>query len=191
VYWKEILAMSLTILSPVAEAWGQAMTERATTTALPSAASALRISLLSNSKANVNHLFAGLRRQLESRGVGDVTLHDKGSPAIPVPDSMRDAIVSGSDLFITAMADWGACTSWSVHDAVAVEAAGVPSIVVTTEKFIKLGKLEAAALGLDDLHFELIPHPLCGLEPDVANERGLHLGDAVIRYLNERGAEDS
>lgn len=97
--------MSLTILSPIAEAWGQPMTEGATTTSLPSTASALRISLLSNSKANVNHLFAGLRQQLESRGVGEVALYDKGSPAIPVPDDMRDAIVSGSDLFITAMAD--------------------------------------------------------------------------------------
>jgi hypothetical protein len=60
--------------------------------------------------------------------------------------------------------------------------------VVTTEKFIGLGKLEARALGVPELHFELIPHPLGGLEPSLARERGDRLGRAVVAYLRSRAA---
>jgi len=34
---------------------------------------------------------------------------------------------------------------------------------VVTDKFLSMAKLEAAALGMPDLQFVVIPHPLAGL----------------------------
>lgn len=62
-------------------------------------------------------------------------------------------------------------------------------IVVTTEKFIGLGKLETDALGIPDLHFEIIPHPLGGLPPEIAEGRGQELGAAIKRYLESEAEE--
>ena len=64
-----------------------------------------------------------------------------------------------------------------------MEKSGRPGIVITTEKFIELGRLESKALGMPDLHFELIPHPLGGLKPEVAEERGRKVADAIVAYL--------
>lgn len=58
--------------------------------------------------------------------------------------------------------------------------------MVTTEKFIELGRLESQALGMPDLHFELIPHPLGGLKPEVAEERGRALATAIAAHLQGR-----
>lgn len=38
---------------------------------------------------------------------------------------------------------------------------------------------------MPDLHFELIPHPLGGLKPEVAEERGRKLADAIASYLEQ------
>jgi hypothetical protein len=97
--------MTLTVLSPVAETWGQTEVESVAATVVPDARPELRISLLSNSKANVDNLFRGLTESLAAESVGRVTLYDKGSSGIPMPDEMRDEIVANSDLLITAMAD--------------------------------------------------------------------------------------
>lgn len=37
---------------------------------------------------------------------------------------------------------------------------------------------------MPNLHFELIPHPLGGLKPEVAEERGRRVADAIVAYLS-------
>ena len=56
-------------------------------------------------------------------------------------------------------------------------------MVVTTEKFIELAQLEARSLGVPDLRFELIPHPLGGIPAELAVARGRVLAERIAEYL--------
>jgi hypothetical protein len=56
-------------------------------------------------------------------------------------------------------------------------------VVVTTEKFIELALLEARSLGVPDLRFELIPHPLGGIPAELAVARGRMLAETIAGYL--------
>lgn len=94
-----------TILSPVAERRGHSVPEALGTNAPPSTLTHLKVALLSNSKANVDNLFRGLTDGLRAHHVAEISLFDKGSATIPAPEKLRNDIVAGSDLVITAMAD--------------------------------------------------------------------------------------
>ena len=56
-------------------------------------------------------------------------------------------------------------------------------MVITTERFIGLARMTAAALGIPDLNFELIPHPLGGIAPELAFDRGRELASRIAAYL--------
>jgi hypothetical protein len=60
-------------------------------------------------------------------------------------------------------------------------------VVITTDKFIGLARMAAAALGVPDLDFELIPHPLGGIAPELAFDRGRELAAAIVSYLGGAG----
>jgi hypothetical protein len=50
-----------------------------------------------------------------------------------------------------------------MHDAVALEAKGVPTAVILTANFLHEAHMQRAALGMDGLHPVVITHPLSTL----------------------------
>jgi hypothetical protein len=56
-------------------------------------------------------------------------------------------------------------------------------VVITTDKFIGLARLTASALGVQDLKFATIPHPLGGIAPHLAFERGRELASLIAAHL--------
>ena len=56
-------------------------------------------------------------------------------------------------------------------------------MVITTDKFIELAELEARSLGIPDLRFELIPHPLGGIPAQLAVARGRMLAERIAGYV--------
>ncbi len=72
------------------------------------------------------------------------------------------------DCGISGLGTCGSCTSWSVHDAVALEREGRPSIVAVTEEFAKHAGNMARHLGHPDLKVLVLPYPLEGRpEPEL------------------------
>lgn len=69
------------------------------------------------------------------------------------------------DCAISGLGTCGSCTSWSVVDAVAVEARGKASIVAVTEEFEHHGHNMAAHVGHPNLKVLVFPYPLEG-RPD-------------------------
>jgi hypothetical protein len=61
---------------------------------------------------------------------------------------------------IAGLGTCGSCTSNSVHDAVALEAAGKPAIAAVCEEFETHGRNMARALGHGDLKLLVLPYPL-------------------------------
>ena len=93
---------------------------------------------------------------LASRVGATVTLVTKKGPggrsanaAIPCAEDIFERVVNEADIVITGAADCGSCTAYSVHDAIELEKAGRPAVVVTTTKFEPIalddgGELRAA-----------------------------------------------
>jgi hypothetical protein len=62
----------------------------------------------------------------------------------------------------------------------------VRTITVTTDKFEGLARLQSKALGRPGLPLVVIPHPLAGLDPEAARERGREVGRQVLALLAEQ-----
>jgi hypothetical protein len=56
-------------------------------------------------------------------------------------------------------------------------------VTVTSDRFLELGRLQSRALGRPDLALVVIPHPLAGLAPAEAEERGRAAGRDVLRLV--------
>ncbi len=52
-----------------------------------------------------------------------------------------------------------------MHDAVAGERAGIPSVGVMTEAFVSAAELMCRVLGADGYGFVVIPHPISSATP--------------------------
>jgi hypothetical protein len=83
-----------------------------------------------------------------------------------------------ADLVITGAADCGSCTAYSVRDAMQLEAAGKPAVVVTTTHFEKVARTLAANFGLAETRILVLPHPFGAT------------GEATLRKWAEAGVED-
>lgn len=55
---------------------------------------------------------------------------------------------------------------------------------MTSDRFLELGRLQARTLGVPDLRLAVIPHPLAGLDPSAAEERGRAVGRELIALLD-------
>jgi hypothetical protein len=62
----------------------------------------------------------------------------------------------------------------------------VRTLTVASDRFLELGRLQARTLGVPDLRLAVIPHPLAGLGPGAAEDRGRMVGRELIRLLDAR-----
>lgn len=61
------------------------------------------------------------------------------------------------------------------------------TVTVTSDRFAELGRLQSRTLGRPDLLLAVIPHPLAGLDPAAAVERGRAAGREILRLVGEAG----
>ena len=67
-----------------------------------------------------------------------------------------------------------------------LEQQGIPTVVMGTNEFEQLAKLEAKNRGLADLPLALIPHPLGGIrEEEVVKKADLAI-DVVVRAVTKQ-----
>jgi hypothetical protein len=65
---------------------------------------------------------------------------------------------------------------------------GVPAVVVGTDEFLSLGKLESRSRGLPDLDFAITQHPIGGLRPPAVLAKAQALVAEVVKSLVAGGA---
>jgi hypothetical protein len=140
----------------------------------------LRIGVLDNGKPNARVLLERVGDRLAARtGAALVLVTDKGpgaNAATPCTDGVMARLVDECDVVLTGSADCGSCTSWSVHDTVALEDRGIPAVVATTTAFCDLTRRVAAGFGLPEARVAVFPHPLGGTpEPTI-----LEWADAAV-----------
>ena len=158
---------------------------------LPSLAGT-RIAVLDNGKPNANVVMTRAAETLAARVGATVSLVTKKGPggrsanaAIPCAEDIFERVVNEADIVITGAADCGSCTAYSVHDAIELEKAGRPAVVVTTTRFEPIALTMASSFGLPETRLLVLPHPLGGTDEatlhtwaDAATDRliGLYTG---------------
>jgi hypothetical protein len=71
-----------------------------------------------------------------------------------------DELAAESDLAIVGLGTCGSCTSFTIADAVTIEAHGKPVLALVTEEFAAHGRNMAEHLGHGGLRILVLPYPL-------------------------------
>ena len=165
--------MTIKVYLPDSEP-GPEMARRATS---PTSLAGLRIAVLDNGKPNAGTVMARAAESLAARTGADVSLVTKKGPqglsanaAIPVAEDIFDRLLAEADVVITGAADCGSCTAYSVHDAIQLEKAGKPAVVVTTTKFEPIAVTLSESQGLADTRRLVLPHPIGGTDEPTLHE---------------------
>ncbi len=97
-----------------------------------------------------------------------------------------DEFVAGIDACITGLANCGSCTSWTVHDALVADRAGIPSVAIATSHFAHLTRALARRSGRSGLRIHELPYPLHTLpEEEVRDIARANVGP-LLRTLGVR-----
>ena len=137
----------------------------------PGSLAGARIAVLDNGKPNAGVVMERAAETLAARTGASVSLVTKKGPeglsanaAVPMARDVLDRLLSEADLVVTGAADCGSCTAYSVQDAIELERAGVPAVVVTTTMFEPVAKTLSANFGLAECRRLVLPHPLGGTD---------------------------
>lgn len=123
-----------------------------------------RLGVLDNGKPNAGLLLTTIAARLAARAGAEVALVvEKGTAATPVEPEVLEQLVE-MDAVLTGSADCGSCTSWSISDAVELEARGVPTVVLATESFADLARRIASTHGTP-VRLTVVEAPLGGIAP--------------------------
>ena len=142
-----------------------------TLAASPPSLAGSRIAVLDNGKPNADVVMLHAAETLAARTGATVSLVTKKGPlgqsanaAVPMARDVFDRLLTEADIVVTGAADCGSCTAYSVQDAIELENAGVPTVVVTTTKFEPVATTLSANFGLPDTRRLVLPHPLGGTD---------------------------
>ncbi len=99
---------------------------------------------------------------LDRDGASPRTVETGGQVGVPGSDDRRriDELAAAVDAAIVGLGTCGSCTTFTVKDAVAVEAAGKPVVAVVCDEFLVHAQNVARHLGHGDLKILALPYPL-------------------------------
>jgi hypothetical protein len=70
-----------------------------------------------------------------------------------------------------------------MHDVLAIEERGIPTVLLCTEPFMNAAHEHAEAFGTNDYQAVRVGHPLASLTPEAARARADAVLDAVVAGL--------
>jgi len=131
----------------------------------PTSAEGLRLGVLSNTKWNAAKLLRATVRGLADRGLtfAAVTYYDKHHFSSDADPELIAEIAAENDIAITAIGDCGSCCSACVNDAVRLESAGLPTVVIVTTEFEHEARLQRESRGMAGLEPAVATHPISSL----------------------------
>lgn len=124
-----------------------------------------RLGVLSNTKWNAAKLLRATVRELADHGLtfASVTYYDKHHFSSDARPELISQIAAENDIALTAIGDCGSCCSACVNDAVRLEEAGLPTVVIVTTEFEHEARLQRESRGMADLEPAVATHPISSL----------------------------
>ncbi|MQA88425.1 MAG: hypothetical protein GEV03_28365 [Streptosporangiales bacterium] len=147
-----------------------------------------RIAVLDNTKPGAVELMERIAEVLVGEhGADSYVVERKLSASQGASEEQLQGVHEACDLAITGSGDCGGCTSWSCHDAVALERLGTPTVLVCTDAFVRLARVTAERAGLPRIRIVEVEHPIGG-QP---RERIAALADAAVKSAVELLVDDT
>ncbi|GII30246.1 hypothetical protein Pmi06nite_36880 [Planotetraspora mira] len=174
-----ILTSSFGLIDPTATAKGSGTVAPR----LPELAGARGV-LLDNTKGNAGPLLRHVGNMLEEHyGVRPFEMARKLVYSRPADASLLDDLASQYEFVVTGVGACGSCTSGCVHDAVALETRGIPTVAIHTSVFMNSAIAHAKAFGRSDLQFVEVEHPIAAISDDELRQRAAKIVDSVAAAL--------
>lgn len=147
------------------------------------------VGMLANTKKNAEQILdsvgALLRREY---GVADVVRRKKLSIADPVPDDILAELVEQCDVVVVGVGDCGSCSASAIADGLALEAAGIPAVVLCTEAFTVSADAMARLQGSPGYRYVRTAHPVALLDEDGVRERAEQALPELVEVLTAGAA---
>jgi hypothetical protein len=142
----------------------------------------LRVGILENGKEFSDIVLEALAERLQrEHGVTNIKFWRKGFPAKGAP--FIDEMAAETDVAISGVGHCGSSSPWSVIDAVNLERAGVPSVVLVSRSFCPLGQIVARGIGHQALPIVMLPHPIGEADETRIAMKGTEAASEVVRLL--------
>jgi hypothetical protein len=142
------------------------------------------VGLLANVKRNAEQFLdevgALLRRE---HGAAGMVRRKKLSITDPVPADILADLVAACDVVVVGVGDCGSCSASAVADGLALEAAGIPAVVICTDAFSVTADAMAALQGNPGYRYVRTPHPVAPLGPEELRERAAAALPEIVAML--------
>ena len=136
-----------------------------------------RVGLLANVKRNAEQFLDEVGALLQQEhGVVAVVRRKKLSITDPVPPDILADLVATCDVVVVGVGDCGSCSASAVADGLALEAAGVPAVVVCSDAM-------AVLQGSPGYHYVQIKHPVAPLDAAELRQRAIAALPEVVATL--------
>ena len=143
-----------------------------------------RVGLLANVKRNAEQFLDEVGALLRTEyGAAQVVRRKKLSITDPVPPDMLADLVARCDVVVVGVGDCGSCSASAVADGLALEAAGVPAVVVCSDAFSVTADAMAALQGSPGYHYVVTPHPVAPLGPEELRQRAVAALPEIVATL--------
>jgi hypothetical protein len=158
--------------------------------ARPTSAEGLRLGVLSNTKWNAAKLLRATVRELADHGLtfASVTYYDKHHFSSDASNEVISQIAAENDVALTAIGDCGSCCSACINDAVRLEEAGLPTVVIVTTEFEHEARLQRESRGMADLEPAIVTHPISSLTLEQLDGRAAEVAPQARRIWFTAGA---
>jgi hypothetical protein len=131
-----------------------------------------RVGLLANTKRNAEEFLDAVADLLAAEhGAADVLRRRKNSITDPVPAEILAELVDGCDVVVVGVGDCGSCSASAIADGIALEAAGVPAVVICSDAFTVSADAMAELQGRPGYDYVTTAHPVAPLDADGVRER--------------------
>jgi hypothetical protein len=125
----------------------------------PQSLAGLRMGILDNGKEFSDVVLESLAEKLRhDHGLTAIKFWRKGFPAKGAP--FISEMAAETDVAISGVGHCGSSSPWSVIDAVNLEKAGVPTVVLISRSFCPLAQIVARGEGHEGLAIVMLPHPI-------------------------------
>ena len=152
----------LEVLNPVSETPSQSF-KPATR---PKSLDGKRVGLYWNFKPGGDYALERVSQEIQAR-FKDVKVKLYPAPR-PVPKATLKAIQTECDVVVGSTADCGSCTSHLIHDLIEFEKVGVATTAIVSKGFEGDVQHSAAAFGLPELPYAIVPYTLTSRTRDQA-----------------------
>jgi hypothetical protein len=146
-----------------------------------------RVGLLANVKRNAEQFLDEVGALLrQEHGAAGVVRRKKLSITDPVPPDILADLVATCDVVVVGVGDCGSCSASAVADGLALEAAGVPAVVICSDAFRVTADAMAALQGSPGYRYVLTSHPVAPLGPDELHDRAVAALPEIVATLTTR-----